>query len=128
MVKFYAIAFTALGIAFIWRGFHAGALGFILIWTGISLILIGSAYGGIGPRIFCKSSDGTMSLISVIILLPFLLGTWTVWHLRRWISNGPAGQEIIPGIWLGRRPSLKSFRPESAWSSTWPRSSPLIRF
>ena len=111
MVNFYALAFTGLGIACIWRGSHAGTLGFAWVWIGISLVLVGLAYGGVGPRVFGKSSDGKLSLIAIAVLFPFLLGTWTVWHLRRWISNGSAGQEIVPGIWLGRRPCFRELPP-----------------
>jgi hypothetical protein len=111
MVKFYAIVFTGLGIAFIWKGAHSGTWAFAWVWIGISLILVGSGYGGVGPRVFGKLSDGTMSPIAIAVLLPFLLGTWTVWHLRRWISNGPAGQEIISGICLGRRPYFRELPP-----------------
>lgn len=111
MVKFSALAFTSLGMGFIWKGFHAGAWGIVLVWVGISLILAGLAYAGIGARVFGKAADGTMSPISITVLLPFLLGTWTVWHLRLLISDGPAGQEIIPGLWLGRRPYFRELPP-----------------
>jgi protein-tyrosine phosphatase len=106
MAKVYAVTFVGFGLWFVWRGFHAGVWGAILIWIGISLLLVGLAYGGLGPRIFGKSPDGTMSPISVAVLLPYLLGTWIIWHIRRGISNDRVGQEILPAIWLGRRPHL----------------------
>lgn len=108
----YAILFGLAGVALIWRGLQLRGWGYCLVWIGISLMLVSLAYAGVGPRIFGKSADGKMSPVAVLALLPYLLGTWAVWHARRWITNAPVGQEIEPGLWLGRRPYLKELPAE----------------
>ncbi len=55
---------------------------------------------------------GKISTLSLIILLPYLLITWIIWHIQRSISTEDCCNEIADGIWLGRR-AFKDELPEN---------------
>jgi protein-tyrosine phosphatase len=38
-----------------------------------------------------------------VVLFPFLLMTWTVWHIQRWLVRTTCWHEVAPGLYLGRR-------------------------
>ena len=40
----------------------------------------------------------------MLLLLPYLLMTWTGWHLIRLLSRETCCDEVAPGVWVGRRP------------------------
>jgi len=43
---------------------------------------------------------------------PFISAVWLGWALRRWRSSEAARSEVVPGVWLGRRPTRAEVR---AW-------------
>lgn len=102
----YAAIFSILGVFLILLGCKLGSIGWLLLWSGINFLTIGCGYGGLGATVFGKQSNGSISRLSLSLLLPYLLLTWIVWHIQRWISQSSACHQIIPGIWLGRRPFL----------------------
>ena len=81
-------------------------LNFILFWCGISFLTLGIAYISLGAKVFGKNKNGKISKLSFSLLLPYLLLTWTVWHIQRLISKEDCCNQIVPGIWLGRRPYI----------------------
>ena len=102
----YTSIFSIMGVCFIILGWKLGLLGWLFFWSGISFLTIGCAYGGVGAKVFGKKSNGSMSRLSVCLLLPYLLLTWILWHIQRWISQEYCCHEIVTGIWLERRPFL----------------------
>jgi protein-tyrosine phosphatase len=56
--------------------------------------------------------NGTMAWSSVCFLMPYLAITWLLWQLERTISKESVRDEVIPGLWLGRRCSAEEL-PES---------------
>ncbi len=84
----------------VWRG---GPF-WVLLWPGVSLLLVAAGYFGLGPRIFGKRPDGTMPRQSVAVLLPYLLLTWGTWYLLRLLSREDCYNELVPGLFVGRRP------------------------
>jgi hypothetical protein len=99
----YSALFLLLGLAQIAIAASHGGWAWLTAWPGISFIAVGAAHAGIGPSIFGKRPDGTLAIPNVILLLPFLLFAWATWHAQRLCSRGPAAQEIVTGVWLGRR-------------------------
>lgn len=85
-----------------------GGAWWLLTWPAASLAIAALAYLGLGPRPFGKRDDGRLGWPEALLLLPFLLFTWSVWHLGRWLGGEDASNEVSPGLWVGRRP----FRPE----------------
>lgn len=99
----YALIFLIFGILFIIFGCNLIIFRWLFFWTGVSFIIVGAAYGGIGAKVFGKKSNGNISKLSLFLLMPYLLLTWIVWHIQRLISKENCCNEIAPGIWLGRR-------------------------
>jgi protein-tyrosine phosphatase len=81
-----------------------GGTGWLLLWPAASCLLVAMAYRLRWPGVFGKQPDGSMVSPLVLINLPFLLATWTVWHVARLVRGEPPAHEIRPGLWLGRRP------------------------
>ncbi|RKH15050.1 hypothetical protein D7V97_01120 [Corallococcus sp. CA053C] len=99
----YTFVFTA---ATVLLGFLAQRLqgaAWLLLWPAASFALVALAYAGVGPRVFGKQPDGRMRPGAVLALLPYLLLTWTTWHLARRFSRERPHDEVVPGLRLGRR-------------------------
>jgi protein-tyrosine phosphatase len=93
-----------LGLLQIYLGFYPEPVYRLFLWSGFSFVIAGLGYGRLGARVFGKRSDGAMAGWSVAALLPYLLFTWTLWHLQRLLSREDACNEVAPDIWIGRRP------------------------
>lgn len=61
---------------------------------------------------FGKRPDGTLATPHVLTLAPFLLFTWSVWHLARLLSREPAISTISPRLRLARRLLPREFPPD----------------
>jgi protein-tyrosine phosphatase len=100
----YAFVFALFAAFFAAIAFLAGGWGWLLAWPALSCAVIAAGYAGLGPRILGKRDDGRLSLLRCVVLLPYLVLAWSVWHLRRLVSREPCCHEVAPGLWLGRRP------------------------
>jgi protein-tyrosine phosphatase len=100
----YAIQFLVIGAALLGNAIWHGSLFWLLLWPSVSFLLVAAAYFVLGPAIFGKRPVGTMSTVAVAILLPYLLLTWTSWHLLRLMSREDCYNELVPGLLIGRRP------------------------
>ncbi len=89
-----------------------GAGAWALLWLGVSLLVVGGAYLGPGPRVLGKRADGSLSWLPVLVLLPYFLLAWLVWHVRRALSRERCFHEVAPGLLLGRRPFAHELPPE----------------
>ena len=103
MNRRYALILTLLGVAQLGLAVGAGSWLPLLVWSGLSWTAVGFAYGGVGAGVFGKGRDGDLCWGNVLALLPYLLFTWGVWHLRRLLSREAVADEVTPGLWLGRR-------------------------
>jgi protein-tyrosine phosphatase len=99
----YAFVFALLGVYLIVMACILEGLGFLLLWPGISFLILAAAYAGLGPRVYGKRQDGRMAWWAVLPLLPYLLLTWVSWHIQRLLSREPCCNEVAPGLWIGRR-------------------------
>jgi protein-tyrosine phosphatase len=107
-----ATVFGILGVYLITLGVIVGGPAWLLLWPGVSFLLVAAAYAGIGSRIFGKRADGTMAWWAVLPLLPYLLLTWFVWHVQRWLGKEACCNEVVPGLWIGRRAFAKELPPD----------------
>lgn len=99
----YAIAFGILGIYLLTLGCVLEGAGRLFLWPGFSLTAVAAGYAGLGPAVFGKRANGSLAWWAVLLLLPYFLLTWTVWHVQRLMSREPCCNEIAPGLWIGRR-------------------------
>lgn len=107
----YAILFALMGLGQLYLGVQSGYVGFFWLWSGVSFLIVAAGYGGMGAKVFGKRADGTIGWWGVVLLLPYLLLTWSLWHLQRWLSREPCYHQITPNLWLGRR-ALRHELPE----------------
>lgn len=86
------------------RGFFGLALAVAFGWLAASFGVVALAYGGLGPGVLGKRTDGGVPLWSYALFGPFLvLGRAS---LRAFNSTGLSARwnEVDDGVWLGRRP------------------------
>jgi protein-tyrosine phosphatase len=108
----YALVLGGLGAGLIYVGKTWLPGGALLAWLGVSFLLVAAGYAGVGPRVFGKRRDGSIQPLYGLILLPYHLLTTGLWHLQRRLSKESAAHEIVPGLWLGRRPRLRELPAE----------------
>ena len=109
----YALLLSVLGIAQVLLGLRLGIFGWLLFWSGVNFVIVGAAYGGLGPRVLGKRADGTLAWPNIVLLLPYFLLTWMLWYGQQRITREPSANEVIPGVWLGRRPLSERELPPS---------------
>ena len=99
----YAVFFLACSVGLAFVAFPLTASSVLVLWVSLALGVLGLGYAGVGPRIFGKRSDGRMSPLSLLILAPYLLLAWPVWHLSHALRREPPFNELVEGIIIGRR-------------------------
>ncbi|MEL6107621.1 MAG: tyrosine-protein phosphatase, partial [Planctomycetota bacterium] len=95
--------FCTLAVLLLFVAINSSGWMLLLVWPGLSAGVVGLGYLSLGHRVFGKRNDGTMSWISILILLPYLLYLWTIWHLLHWVSREPAYNTVVDGLVIGRR-------------------------
>jgi protein-tyrosine phosphatase len=108
----HTIVFLGLGLYLVALGVGLGGVALILLWPGVSFGVLGTAYAGLGACVLGKQLDGRMAWWAVVLMLPYLLLTWAVWHLQRRMSKEACCNEVVPGLWVGRRPYAKEVPPD----------------
>ena len=86
-----------------------------ILWSGGSFVVVGAAYGFLQPGVFGKNDKGRQHPLNQILLAPFLLYAWSVWHLGRLLSREDICNEVAPGLWIGRRPLLGEIPKGVEW-------------
>jgi protein-tyrosine phosphatase len=99
----YVLAFALLGVYLTVLGVRLGGLGWLLLWPGVSYLVLAAAYAGLGPGVCGKRPDGRLAWWAVALMLPYLLPNWLVWYLQRLLHRKDPCSEVAPGLWLGRR-------------------------
>jgi protein-tyrosine phosphatase len=106
----YTLLFGLLGCVLAVAGLTGGS-SVLLLWPAASMLALAVAYAGLGPRVCGKQPDGRLAPWAVILLLPYLLPTWVVWHFSRLITRKSCCHEVTPGLWLGRRAFARELPP-----------------
>ena len=99
----YAILFGILSLCLLILGSLAPAERWSMFWAALSFGLTALGYAKLGPKIFGKRPSGTLFFPLKFINLPYLLYTWVIWHLWRWLSKEPAFNEVNDQLVIGRR-------------------------
>ena len=108
----YGVLFTLLGGGLILQAASLQGWFWVLVWPGISFGAVGLAYLGLGPGIFGKRPDGSMAWHAIVFLLPHLAPLWLTWRLVRAVSREDCSNEVVPGVFVGRRPLAGEIPPE----------------
>lgn len=74
----------------------------LLLWTGVSLMVVGAALIKRSPMVFMKQANGRRHWLSVLLLLPYGLLNALTFHVYRLARRAP-WHEVAPGLFLGRR-------------------------
>ena len=99
----YGILFLMMGGLLAYYGVFLGGLGWLLLWPALSFCIVAAGYLGLGARVFGKRTDGTIAWFTLVVLLPYFLYAWTIWHLSRLLRREDCYNEICPGLYVGRR-------------------------
>ena len=97
-VLFLILAALCLVVAVQNDGWH-----WLWLWPGFSFFVVAMGYLFLGPAIFGKSSKGVLAITNQIVLLPYLVFLWSVWHLSRLVKREPAFHFLNERFCLARR-------------------------
>jgi hypothetical protein len=90
-----AAVFVALAI---WTGL------WILLWPAVVLLAVAIVYLAQAPAAFGKRPDGTLAWWAWLVWAP-IFGYMRLLHeLARSLTDESVGDEVAPGVWVGRRP------------------------
>jgi protein-tyrosine phosphatase len=109
----YAISFAAVGAGFVALGPLRGGWWWAALWPGVSFLIVALAYARGSPSLLGKRPTGGLAPWAVVVLGPYILFTWIVWHLIRLAAREPAGHEVAPRIWVGRRAGAWELPPDT---------------
>ncbi|MGC4046089.1 MAG: dual specificity protein phosphatase family protein [Armatimonas sp.] len=110
----YFWLFGFLGIGCLAAGWTNGGLSWIFYgWAAFACFSISAAYGFFGPKLLGKQPDGTLSPLSLILLLPYFALTRFLRWLKTLVYRSPHSHEIVPRLWLGAWPETEKRLPEN---------------
>jgi protein-tyrosine phosphatase len=52
-----------------------------------------------------------MAAWAIVLLLPYLAVSWLTWYASRWFTRSRTYDEVVPGVFLGRRPYRRELPP-----------------
>lgn len=105
-VLFLTLAILCAAYAMMHRGWS-----WLMLWPALSYALCAAAWLGLGPRVLGKRYVGRMRTLNSVLLLPYLLYTWSVWHIYRLVNQERAYDQLTEDVLIGRR-LLGSERPD----------------
>jgi protein-tyrosine phosphatase len=111
----YGLSFIALGASITGLAVLIGDAGLALLWPGFSFFLVSTAYLTRRPALLGKRADGTLAGWAFLLLWPYLLLTWAIWHAERLVSREDSANEVAPGLWVGRRPFVHELPAGIQW-------------
>ena len=103
-----ALAFALLSSICLALAAFAGVKGIILLWPAVAFGVVAYAYKANNPGLLGKRTDtGDIDVVLKLLLLPFFGLTWGSWHILRATSKEDACNQILSGLWIGRRPNAR---------------------
>ena len=87
-----------------WLAISAHA--WLLLWPAAVMVAVSIAYLVRAPAAFGKRPDGTLPFWAWLAWGPWraFVYMWIAHEGARRITSEPVGNEVAPGIWVGRRP------------------------
>jgi protein-tyrosine phosphatase len=109
----YFWLFGVLGTGCLAAGWLNGGLSWPFFgWCALASFGVCLAYGFVGPRLFGKRPDGSLSPIPLTLLLPYFALTRLLRWLKAVTARSPHSHEIQPNLWLGAWPESEKRLPE----------------
>lgn len=102
LALFYALG-SVLALAGAALGAFLSAVALFLLWPALALAIVAFAYAGAGAKMFQKSADGSITLASRVLLLPYRLGARA--NIWAWTRDLAAQVAVADGVFLGRFPT-----------------------
>ncbi len=99
----YSVVLLALASAFALAAVTAGRWAWLLLWFGLSFLLLAVGYAGMGARIFGKRRNGTLPLWSKLLHMGYVLPSWIIWHMMRLLQREAPFNQISQTLFVGRR-------------------------
>jgi protein-tyrosine phosphatase len=96
------LLFVILGLALVGLGVIEGGHAYLLLWPALSFLVVAAGYLGLGARVFGKRADGTLPILTRIVLAPYLGLAWIIWQALRRSTVKPYSL-VSPGLYLARR-------------------------
>jgi hypothetical protein len=102
---FFAGVFRALSAALVAVGstHEFGWWSLLLYWLSLDLVGMGLAYLVNWKAVFGKTAAGSLRIGQLVVMLPYLAFTWSVWRLQYAMSAEPIWDPVAPGLFVGRR-------------------------
>jgi protein-tyrosine phosphatase len=107
----YLLAATLSALATL-VGFHWTPLSLFWLWPALSLAIVAAAYFGLGVSIFQKEPDGSISLASYWLLMPYRLGAQV--NAWLWTRKLPPSVFVSGHVHLGRLPNESEIKDFTA--------------
>jgi hypothetical protein len=86
------VGFAVLGVSVWWPW----------LWPACCCAALAVAYGSGSAAIWPKRTNGTLHPLRAVLLAPYLMVAWTVWHLAR-LRGREAWARVDDGLYVGRR-------------------------
>ncbi|HEV8002665.1 MAG TPA: hypothetical protein VGP63_22450 [Planctomycetaceae bacterium] len=86
----------------------------LLIWLALDLWLVSLAYLMNWVTVFGKRASGSMRIGPVLLMLPYLAFTWTIWRLQNVFLREPIWNQVAPTIFVGQCCRWEQLPPETA--------------
>lgn len=102
LALFYALG-SVLALVGAALGAFLSAVALILLWPALALAIVAFAYAGAGAKMFQKSADGSITLASRVLLLPYRLGARA--NIWAWTRDLAPQVAVADGVFLGRFPA-----------------------
>ncbi|WP_434340009.1 phosphatase PAP2/dual specificity phosphatase family protein [Motilimonas cestriensis] len=99
LASYYGLAGILCGVV----AAHFSGVTLILLWPCVSLLLVAFNYTCCGAMGFQKQDSGRLSLAATVLFTPYLVGAWL--NSRLWTRGQATANEVVNGVWLGRKPS-----------------------
>lgn len=109
----HAILFILLAIGCTILAIANGGAAWVALWPALSFLIVAAAYMTGNARLLGKRADGRIGLLPFVLLLPYLMLSWAIWWVMRWLE-GAASHEVAPGVWVGRRAGCHELPPGTA--------------
>jgi len=77
----------------------------ILLWPAAVMLAIAVIYLARAPGAFGKRQNGTLAWYAWVLWGPWLVYMWIAHEGARKLTKEPVGNEVMPGLWVGRRPA-----------------------